>query len=326
MKTTPTLDTPIAGPAAAGGHLGGHAAQLSAVTLQASMLVVHGMLVASWSPWLLTGVQFGLAALTGWMLVLVLLGRPPRGFPLGRALLFGAIAPGGALTLSAVALTMTDIVSVTVIWGLAPLLVPLAGRLLLKERLQPMAYAGAIIGFVLVAWLVTQRQTTGEGDFTGNLLVVAAILCATASQILGRAINVGGGFPFPYVAVAQLTGAAVVSIAAAGVAAAINERHFILTASSSDLLLMGYLVLFCSLLNFMAYNFALKHLPVAFVSLYFTLIPAIGTLLGVVFLKVSISLEQAFVVCGIVASVALPSFARIRKARSDRSGGPIRRG
>ncbi len=264
---------------------------------------------------MVTGLQFGLAAIIGWALILVFRGPPPRGFPIGRALLFGAIAPGGAITLSAAAMTLTDIVSVTVIWGLAPLLIPLAGRLFLGERLQPLAYAGATGGFILVSWLVTHRQMTGEGDLYGNILVVAGILCATASQILGRSINMGGGFPYPYVAMAQIAGAAMVAVTVACIASIVTGRLGIPAPEPFDFWLLGYLVVFCSIVTFLSYNFALRHLPVAFVSLYFTLIPAIGTILGTLVLDTEVSFSEGLIVAGIVACVALPSVARIHRSK-----------
>ena len=46
---------------------------------------------------------------------------------------FGALAPGLAFTLNMIAATKTDILTITILWGLIPLLSPLLGRLFLSE-------------------------------------------------------------------------------------------------------------------------------------------------------------------------------------------------
>lgn len=300
-----------------GGQVTGHLSQFLAVTLLSSMLVVQKSLLSTWSPWIVVTVQFSVAAIVGWLCLLLFTGLPSRSLPFGKAILFGIIAPGGTVTLSTLGAAQTDAVSMVVIWGLAPLVAPLAGRLFLGEKVRLSAYTGALIGFALVIWLVNSRQVSAEGSLTGNLLVLAAILCSTISQVLGRVINRGSRYPSLSIAVLQLSGAAITGVSATVIATLIgvvSVRGAEMTPSIA--MQFVYIIVPGTFITFWLYNVALSHLPVAFLSLYITLVPAFGSILAAVFLGAELSWSEVLAVAGIVAAVALPSIDRIRGSRA----------
>jgi drug/metabolite transporter (DMT)-like permease len=70
-----------------------------------------------------------------------------------------------------------------------------------------------------------------------------------------------------------------------------------------------YLILFGAIAGFTAYVYALKHLPIAFVSLYAYVNPVIAVLLGTVILK-----EPFNARLGIAAAVVLAGMALVREA------------
>ncbi|MCZ7600164.1 MAG: DMT family transporter [Gammaproteobacteria bacterium] len=300
-----------------GGQVTGHLSQFLAVTLLSSMLVVQKSLLSTWSPRIVVTVQFSVAAIVGWLCLLLFTGLPSRSLPFGKAILFGIIAPGGTVTLSTLGAAQTDAVSMVVIWGLAPLVAPLAGRLFLGEKVRLSAYTGALIGFALVIWLVNSRQVSAEGSLTGNLLVLAAILCSTISQVLGRVINRGSRYPSLSIAVLQLSGAAITGVSATVIATLIgvvSVRGAEMTPSIA--MQFVYIIVPGTFITFWLYNVALSHLPVAFLSLYITLVPAFGSILAAVFLGAELSWSEVLAVAGIVAAVALPSIDRIRGSRA----------
>jgi drug/metabolite transporter (DMT)-like permease len=305
-----TAPSPAHGVAAPGGRaLVGHAAQLCSVTSWATGLVLLQPLVAVLGFGHLVLIQMGAAALIMWPIVLAL-GRPVldlRGALLRLA--FGALTPGCSMLLTAAGARLTDAVSIGVIWGLFPLIVPLLGRALLGERLLAGLYVGAVVAFGGVVALVGYRQSAGEATLVGNLLVFAAVFASALGQVFGRYINRNARQPMVTAAL-QITGAALVAALAA----------LILAPTLPDLRLpprllaeLAWLILVPTVVNLLAYNVALSRLPVGWISLYVSLIPAINALLSWLYLGEAVRPWEAAAIAVIVTGVALPSIERARR-------------
>lgn len=144
------------------------------------------------------------------------------------------------------------------------------------EQLSPRRLAGLAIGFAGIVLLVWPELKPGTG--TAFLLGVGATQLACVGWAIGSsyakrrhaAENV-----FAASGLQMLLGGAV--IMAAGTLAG-EWDAFALTPRTTSALL--YLLVFGSIVGFLAYAYALKHLPVSTVSLYAYVNPVIAVLLG----------------------------------------------
>lgn len=284
----------------------GHLAQLVSITVWTVGLVVQKALTPGANAASILLLQFALAGALMWagLAVLGRLPRPGRGMLLPLA--WGVFAPGLVLTLSIAGAARTDGVSLALMWGLLPLLVPVLARLLLGEPLHwsfPVAGGVGLGGLVL---LLGDRIALGAGDLTGNLLVFASVVCASLSQVIGRRLN-SGARPWFHTAVLQVTGAA---LACAAMAAVTGLRLPDL-GDPAQALAVGYLVLGMTVVNFLAFNLALARIRAAWVALYAALSPAIGTLAAALILGAVLRPVDAVGMAVMVSGVAFPHLLRL---------------
>jgi len=292
-----------------GWHAAGHLAQILAICLFTVGVVVQKTLAVDNDPGDVLVLQFAAAAMLLW---LVLLARGHRVTWCRHTVLtlaWGAMAPGCVLILSMYGAARTDAVSLSLIWGVVPLIGPVIGRVLLGERMSWAMPVGGAIGFGGLVLLTLNREALGVGDMAGNLMVLGAAILATLSQVFGRRLNAGDR-PWLVTATLQVTGAVITT----GLAALADGAW-----ASPDLtdrgtaIAMLYLVLGMSTLNFLAFNFALKRVPMAWISIYIALSPAIGTLTGVVLLGSLVRPVDMLGIAVIAAGVAFPHAIRFRR-------------
>lgn len=224
--------------------------------------------------------QFLGAALIMWIICFARHQLPPLNLRFGKTLLWGFMAPGVVLILSIHGGARTDGVSLALMWGLLPLIVSALGYLMLRENAHWSLAIGSCIGFGGLVVVSLSREAAGVGDLIGNALVFLAVLCASFSQIVGRRMN-SGEVPWFQIATLQVTGAL---IAVLCLALATNTLSFIALGSPWQIFAMLYLVLAMTVLNYAIFNFALRHLQVAWVSIYVALNPVLGSLAAIAIL------------------------------------------
>lgn len=246
--------------------------------------------------------QFLGAAVIMWLVCFARQQLPELNLRFGRTLLWGFMAPGMVLILSIHGGARTDGVSLALMWGLLPLIVATLGYLILRENAHWSLAVGGCIGFGGLAVVSLSREAAGIGDLLGNTLVFLAVLCASFSQIIGRRMN-SGTSPWFQVATLQVTGAL---IAVFCLALGTNTLAAIAFGSSGQMLAMTYLVLAMTVLNFALFNFALRHLQVAWVSIYVALNPVLGSLAAIVILGDIPRLFDWVGMSIIIAGVMLP--------------------
>ena len=230
---------------------------------------------------------------------------------------FGALAPGLAFTLNMIAATKTDILTITILWGLIPLLSPLLGRLFLSEPIVPSLYLGACVAVLGTFWLVTMRTSTGVSSLLGNMIAAAGVFCSLCGHILGRGLNRKYLKPLD-MALGQIAGAAIVSsLMGFGyfLYVAFEESIFDLMGDLITFPIFLYLVIFATVINFPLYNFALSKIPVAWVSLYAVFVAPIGALFSNYFLNEPISQKDIIAIFIILSGVLIPSIHKIRREK-----------
>lgn len=252
--------------------------------------------------------QFGAACIAMWC-GLACFGRLPV-YSIRNVLnvAWGLLAPGLALVLVAQGAARTDGVSVALISGILPVLGPILARLLLREPLHWSFPVGGMIGFSGLAAIVLNRQAFGTSDETGNILVLLGVMCSAFSHVIGRKLNTGVT-PWYQTATLQVTGGTVVAF----IFAAATSFDFPDIREPGQAAAVIYLAFGMTLLNFLAFNLALARIPAAWVSLYSTLAPAIGTLAAYLLLGSQIGPSDLAGIAVIIAGAAFPHVMRIMR-------------
>jgi drug/metabolite transporter (DMT)-like permease len=175
------------------------------------------------------------------------------------------------------------------------------------DPLTPRRVAGLLVGFAGIVTLVwPEVHVGGGGVFLGGVIstqiaCVGWALGSTHARRRGHEENVLGAAAFE-----MLFGG--VALLAAGTA--IGEwRHLGFDPRTSAAL--AYLIVFGAVVGFSAYAYALKHLPVATVSLYAYANPIIAVLLGTIVLKEPFNLRMA-----IAAGIVLLGMALVRSRQA----------
>ena len=174
------------------------------------------------------------------------------------------------------------------------------------ERLRPAGIAGLIVGFGGIVVLVWPELTLGGAGARGLLGGIIAIQIASLGWALGssysrraRRDNVLGT-----TALQMLAGGLILT--AAGTARGEWADLFFTGRTTAALI---YLATVGSIGGFVAYTYALRHLPVSFVSLYAYINPVIAVALGVFFLNEAFTARMAAAALLVFAGVAVVRWA-----------------
>lgn len=175
------------------------------------------------------------------------------------------------------------------------------------ERMTGRALAGLAVGFSGIVLLVWPELATLGGSGRGFLAGVLALQLACAAWALGssRARRASLQADVLAATATQMLVAGAVLLALATVAGEWKFLHFS-TRSTTALL---YLIVVGSIGAYGAYGYALKHLPVALVSLYAYINPIIAVVLGVLLLSEPFSARM-----GVAAAIVLVGVALVRTA------------
>lgn len=288
----------------------GIAASLLSVAVWQAGLIVQKLLAPGTNAGSLMLVQIGCAAVLMWAVLLARGRLPPLRLHTGLNVAWGMLAPGLVLGLSIAGGARTDGVSVALIWGFLPLLGPFLARLILGEPLHWTFPAGGMVGLAGLALMLSDRAAEGGADWIGNGLVLAAVVCSALSAVIARFINRGRDTWFQS-ATLQLTGGILTGIA---IVLLTGWKPPSVTGTA-DLLALAYLVLFMTVLNYVAFNFALSRLPVSWVGLTAATAPVIGVAMAWLLIGAEVSARDLLATAVIIAGVALPYLWRLSATR-----------
>jgi len=169
------------------------------------------------------------------------------------------------------------------------------------ERLRANIIIGLVIGFTGIVVLVWPDLTLGSGDRRGFLAGVIALQVASVGWSLGSAYSrrhARKDHVLGTTACQMLAGG--IFMTAAGTVRGEWSHLSFTTATTASLV---YLSTVGAIGGFVAYTYALRHLPVSFVSLYAYINPIIAVALGVLILHESfdsrMAVAAALVFCGV---------------------------
>ena len=171
------------------------------------------------------------------------------------------------------------------------------------ERLRANIVAGLLIGFTGIVVLVWPDLTFNAAGRRGFLAGVIALQIASIGWSMGSAYsrrharkdNVLGTTAF------QMLAGGVILTAAGTLRGEWPHLYF----TRETALALAYLSTVGAIGGFVAYTYALRHLPVSFVSLYAYINPVIAVALGVLFLHESFDGRMAVAAALVFAGVAV---------------------
>lgn len=174
-----------------------------------------------------------------------------------------------------------------------------------SEPLTPRRLSGLVVGFLGVVLLVwPDLRLEGAGSFLGGVI-------ATQIACLGWAV--GSSYARRRGREENVLGAAAIEMVLAGICllalALLSGEWAALEFNPRTFSALAYLVFAGSIVGFSAYAYALKHLPIATVSLYAYVNPVIAVLLGTVVLQEPLSPRLA-----IACAVVLTGMGMVREA------------
>ncbi len=181
-----------------------------------------------------------------------------------------------------------------------------------SDRVHGRALLGLLVGFSGIVLLVWPELAAGGASGRGFLAGVIALQVACAAWAIGSSRSKRDASDEDVFAMtaAQMLVAGVVLLALATATGEWKNLRFS-TRSTAALL---YLTVFGSIVAYAAYAYALKHLPVALVSLYAYINPIIAVILGVLLLAEPFSART-----GIAAAIVLAGVAIVRRRPPDAS-------
>jgi drug/metabolite transporter (DMT)-like permease len=183
------------------------------------------------------------------------------------------------------------------------------------ERPGARTLIGLAIGFAGIVVLVWPELFTGSND-SGFVAGVIALQLACAGWAVGTSFtkrDSGSASPAATSAV-QMLAAGLMFLSIATVRSEWTELAFTVRSAAAIL----YLVVFGSILAFSAYVYALKHLPIATVSLYSYVNPLIAVVLGTVLLSEPFSRRTLVASAFVFAGIAVVRSTSSRQGRSRR--------
>jgi drug/metabolite transporter (DMT)-like permease len=182
------------------------------------------------------------------------------------------------------------------------------------ERLRTNVVAGLLIGFSGIVVLVWPDLTIGSSGNRGFLFGIAAIQIASLGWSLGSAYsrrhartdNVLGTTAF------QMLAGGLMMLAAGTARGEWAQLHFTTRTAAA----LGYLATVGAIGGFVAYTYALRHLPVTFVSLYAYINPVIAVTLGVLLLGEPFDSRMTAAALLVLAGVAIVRWSGGKLERS----------
>jgi drug/metabolite transporter (DMT)-like permease len=177
------------------------------------------------------------------------------------------------------------------------------------EKLRTALVAGLILGFSGIVFLVWPELSLGSTGHRGFLVGVLSVQVAACGWSLGSSYSKrqkSGDNILGATALQMLAGGLMMMLVGT-----VRGEWSALFFTTRSALALTYLTTFGALGGFVAYSYALRHLPVSFVSLYAYINPIIAVTLGVLFLHEPFTARMAVAAVLVFAGVAVVRWSRL---------------
>jgi drug/metabolite transporter (DMT)-like permease len=177
------------------------------------------------------------------------------------------------------------------------------------ERLQPRSIAALLLGFggiVLLVWPDLTLDTPGRSGFLVGMV---------ALQVASIGWAIGSSYSKRHAPHDNVLGTTAYQMLAGGlmmmIAGTLRGEWSSLFFTPKTTFALAYLSTVGAIGGFVAYTFALRHLPVSFVSLYAYVNPVIAVALGVLLMSEPFTWRMAIAAALVFAGVAIVRWQRI---------------
>jgi drug/metabolite transporter (DMT)-like permease len=170
------------------------------------------------------------------------------------------------------------------------------------ERLRLRQFVGLVLGFAGIVLLVSSnlKPNAGVREFMYGVIALQFSCCGWALGSVYSKRHAHSGNVLAAAALQMMFGGLILILAGG----AAGEWHPVTVTYRSGLAFL-YLIVFGSLVGFVSYVYALKHLPVTTVALYAYVNPVIAVLLGVLVMREPFTLKMAAAVAIIFAGMVV---------------------
>jgi drug/metabolite transporter (DMT)-like permease len=188
------------------------------------------------------------------------------------------------------------------------------------ERMRVQVIAGLLVGFGGIVVLVWPDLTVGSAGNRRFLAGVIAIQIATLGWSLGSAYSRRHG------RTDNVLGTTALQMLAGGLmltaAGSVRGEWADLSFTTRTAVALAYLSTIGAIGGFVAYTYALRHLPISFVSLYAYINPIIAVTLGVLFLGEPFDSRMAAAAALVFAGVAIVRWTNPPETHASGSKAP----
>jgi len=174
------------------------------------------------------------------------------------------------------------------------------------DKLTAIKWIGLLIGFIGIVTLVWPELQVGPNRRAFLVGVIAAqIACAgwAVGSLYARRRGHGEAREESVLATAAFE--MLFGGLALYVGAAVHHEYGALTFNVRTASALGYLIIFGAVIGFTAYAYALKHLPIATVSLYAYVNPVLAVIVGVLFAGEPFDVRMGFAAAIVFVGIAL---------------------
>ena len=217
-------------------------------------------------------------------------------------ILLGLIQPVVYFLCESYGISMTNATVSGVIIALIPIVALVCGFLFMKERPSFKQIAFSVLSILGVIVMTLQQSADGDIRFWGIVLLVGAVVCGAAYNILSRKLS-GRFSALERTYVMML--AAAVSFVTLAVFENVSSPDRILAPAGNLTFLLSilYLSLFSSILAFLFLNYAATVLPVSKSTAFCNITTVLSVFAGVVFLGESITVVSLIAAAVIIVGV-----------------------
>jgi drug/metabolite transporter (DMT)-like permease len=197
---------------------------------------------------------------------------------LGAIVAVGVLGLVGNQVLFVIGISMTSVAHAAMITALSPVLVMLGSALWGLERITLIRTAGVVVAASGVVVLQFSRGGTGGAHWSGDLIMVMSVIVFAGFNLLGKPVAEQFG---------SMRMNAISYAAAAVLAVPLVVWKWSESAGASPVAWMGvgYMAVASSVLGYLIYAHALRHLPASRVAVVLYLQPLLASLLAILILS-----------------------------------------
>lgn len=199
-----------------------------------------------------------------------------------------------------------------VITSTLPAAVAILSNLILKERLAPRTLASILLAIAGIALLNLSQRDSGETSLTGNLFVMAAVVCEATYVVLSKRLTQTLS-PMRITAYSHLFG--LLLMLPFGLTAALSYDFGQITAGMWSLIV--WYALAASVIAFWLWLTGAKHVQANVAGIFTALMPLAAAFIGVVFLHESVSWGHFAALLLVLTGIAVASWPQSIKSAQE---------